>query len=61
MFNLENAIEYIEQSIEQLNHRDQSDRRDREQRIVGIVDFLTHQKLISFDQNMTYRKMTDDK
>lgn len=61
MFNLENAIEYIEQSINQLNDRDQLDRRDREQRIVGIVDFLTHQKLISLDQNMTYRKMIDDK
>ena len=60
MFNLENAIEYIEQSINQLNDRDQSDRRDREQRIIGIIDFLTHQKLISLEQNMTYRKMIDN-
>lgn len=51
------AIEYVQESIAQLDPK-KKDYRDTQQRIIGIVDLLCHLKIISLHECSEYRKQT---
>lgn len=48
-FDMNKAIEYVEGCV------DQCDSTVSYERTVGIIDFLTHLKIITPDQNYAYR------